>query len=149
MTPLAEPATIRLLCVEDNPDDVELMEIALERADAQRRYQLQRVEHANGFVDALQQQFDAILCDFNLPRFSPYAALQILAARRIGTPLVVVTRAIGEEAAVHVLRCGAKDYLTKDKLGTLPQIIERVMTERQRALEQERLGANSKRRTGA
>jgi signal transduction histidine kinase len=140
VTQSIEPATIRLLCVEDNPDDVELMAIALERADLQRRYSLHRVDDATGFVDALQEEFDVVLCDFNMPRFSPYAALQILVARRCGTPLVVVTRAIGEEAAVHVLRCGAKDYLTKDKLGTLPQIIERVMTERQRVLEQERMG---------
>lgn len=140
MTQFAAPATIRLLCVEDNPDDVELMALALERADPQRRYVLHRVEDAAGFVDALQEDFDVILCDFNMPRFSPYAALQILVARRCGTPLVVVTRAIGEEAAVHVLRCGAKDYLVKDKLGTLPQIIERVMGERQRVLEQERMG---------
>jgi signal transduction histidine kinase len=136
----AEPSTVRLLCVEDSADDVELMAIALERADPHRRYVLQRVDDASGFTHALQQEFDLILCDFNMPRFSPYAALQILVARRCGTPLVVVTRAIGEEAAVHVLRCGAKDYLTKDKLGTLPQIIERVMTERRRALEQERMG---------
>ena len=135
----AESATIRLLCVEDSPDDVELMAIALERADPQRRYVLHRVEDASGFTSALKEDFDVILCDFNMPRFSPYAALQILVARRCGTPLVVVTRAIGEEAAVHVLRCGAKDYLTKDKLGTLPQIIERVMGERRRVLEQERL----------
>jgi signal transduction histidine kinase len=130
---------IRLLCVEDNPDDVELMSIALERADPHRHYELRRVEDAAGFADALQRDYDVILCDFNMPRFSPYAALQILMARRCGTPLVVVTRAIGEEAAVHVLRCGAKDYLTKDKLGTLPQIIDRVMSERERALEKERL----------
>jgi signal transduction histidine kinase len=136
----AENATIRLLCVEDSPDDVELMAIALERADPQRHYVLHRVEDASGFTEALREDFDVILCDFNMPRFSPYAALQILVARRCGTPLVVVTRAIGEEAAVHVLRCGAKDYLTKDKLGTLPQIIERVMGERSRVLEQERLG---------
>ena len=31
-----EPASIRLLCVEDNPDDVELLAIALEQADPQR-----------------------------------------------------------------------------------------------------------------
>ena len=130
---------IRLLCVEDNPDDVELMGLALERADPSRRYELHRVDDASAFVAALADDYDAILCDFNMPRFSPYAALQILVARRCGTPLVVVTRAIGEEAAVHVLRCGAKDYLTKDKLGTLPQIIERVMSERQRALDKERL----------
>lgn len=134
-----DPPLIRLLCVEDSPDDVELMAIALERADPERRYELHRVDDAASFVDALQRDFDVILCDFNMPRFSPYAALQILVARRSSTPLVVVTRAIGEEAAVHVLRCGAKDYLTKDKLGTLPQIIERVMAERQRALEKERL----------
>jgi signal transduction histidine kinase len=135
-----EPATIRLLCVEDNPDDLELMGIALEQADPQRQYLLQRVDEAGSFVHAIEQdQVDAILCDFNLPRFSPYAALQILMTRRCGIPLVVVTRAIGEDAAVHVLRCGAKDYVTKDKLGTLPQVIDRVRTERARALEQERL----------
>lgn len=132
-------ATVKLLCVEDNPDDVELMGIALERADPQRRYQLHRVDDATAFAQALQDDYDVILCDFNMPRFSPYAALQILMARRSSTPLVVVTRAIGEEAAVHVLRCGAKDYVTKDKLGTLPQIIERVMAERRRVAEQERM----------
>ncbi len=126
--------------MEDNPDDFELIGLALDRADARHRYELDRVDDATGFANALGQDYDAILCDFNLPRFSPYAALQILVARRCSTPLVVVTRAIGEEAAVHVLRCGAKDYVAKDKLGTMPQIIERVMAERQRALEQERLG---------
>jgi signal transduction histidine kinase len=132
---------IRLLCVEDNPDDVELMSIALERADSVRRYELHRVDNAASFVEALAGDYDAILCDFNLPRFSPYAALQILVTRRCNIPLIVLTRAIGEEAAVHVLRCGAKDYLTKDKLGTLPQIIGRVLEERRRAEEKERLDA--------
>jgi signal transduction histidine kinase len=132
---------IRLLCVEDNPDDVELMGIALERADPSRRYDLHRVDNAASFVAALEGDWDVILCDFNLPRFSPYAALQILVTRRSSIPLIVLTRAIGEEAAVHVLRCGAKDYLTKDKLGTLPQIIGRVLEERRRAQEKERLDA--------
>jgi len=132
---------IRVLCVEDNPDDVELMSIALERADPVRHYELQRVDNAASFVEALGGGYDVILCDFNLPRFSPYAALQILVNRRSSIPLIVLTRAIGEEAAVHVLRCGAKDYLTKDKLGTLPQIIGRVLEERRRAQEKERLDA--------
>jgi signal transduction histidine kinase len=140
--PSSSPADlplIRLLCVEDSPDDMELMGLALERSDPAKRYELERVDNASAFVAALEGEFDAILCDFNLPRFSPYAALQILLSRRSDTPLIVVTRAIGEEAAVHVLRCGAKDYLTKDKLGTLPQIIERVMAERRQSREKERL----------
>jgi signal transduction histidine kinase len=134
-----DPRPIRLLCVEDKPDDVRLMATALERADPQRRYELHRVDNAASFVAALDGDWDVILCDFNLPRFSPYAALQILVTRRSNVPLIVLTRAIGEEAAVHVLRCGAKDYLTKDKLGTLPQIIGRVLEERRRAREKERL----------
>lgn len=136
-----ETHPIRLLCVEDNPDDVELMGISLERADPARRYELHRVDNAASFVAALDGDWDVILCDFNLPRFSPYAALQILVTRRSNIPLIVLTRAIGEEAAVHVLRCGAKDYLTKDKLGTLPQIIGRVLEERRRAQEKERVDA--------
>jgi signal transduction histidine kinase len=138
-SPTDDLPTIQLLCVEDNPDDVELLALALERANPRARYELHRVDDATAFAQALQREFDAILCDFNMPRFSPYAALQILVARRCSTPLVVVTRAIGEEAAVHVLRCGAKDYVTKDKLGTLPQIIDRIMGERRRTAEQERM----------
>ena len=75
MTSQADPATIRLLCVEDNPDDTELMALALERADPRRKYALRRVEDAGGFAEALQDPVDVVLCDFNLPRFSPYAAL--------------------------------------------------------------------------
>jgi signal transduction histidine kinase len=139
VTSHANPVPIRLLCVEDNPDDTELLSLALERADPRRQYVLRRVEDARRFVEALEDPVDVVLCDFNLPRFSPYAALHLLAERRCNMPLVVVTRAIGEDAAVNVLRCGAKDYVTKDKLGTLPQVIGRVMNDRRRVAEQERM----------
>jgi signal transduction histidine kinase len=139
VTSHADTATIRLLCVEDNPDDTELLALALERSDPQRRYEVRRVEDARGFLEALQLPVDVVLCDFNLPRFSPYAALHLLSERGDNTPLVVVTRAIGEDAAVNVLRCGAKDYVTKDKLGTLPQVISRVMRDRNDAAEQARM----------
>jgi CheY-like chemotaxis protein len=75
----SEPAqTIRLLCVEDSPDDMELMELALERADPTRRYLLHRVDESEAFSQALNADVDVVLCDYNLPRFSPYAALQLL-----------------------------------------------------------------------
>lgn len=62
---------IRLLCVEDSADDVELIAMALRRADPSRRYELHRVDDEQGFVNALGRRWDAILCDFSLPRFSP------------------------------------------------------------------------------
>ncbi|MBC7376599.1 MAG: response regulator [Burkholderiaceae bacterium] len=130
---------IRLLCVEDRADDVELIAYALERSDPAHNYVLEHVDDAKGFTAALQHKIDAILCDYNLPQFSPYAALKILAERKNPLPLIVVTQAIGEEAAVNVLRHGASDHVTKDKLGTLPQVIARVMSDRRRMVEQERL----------
>ena len=130
---------IRLLCVEDRLDDLELIAFALERADPLHRYEIDHVDDARGFTAALELRIDVILCDYSLPQFSPYAALQLLAERKSAVPLIVVTQAIGEEAAVNVLRHGAGDYVTKDKLGTLPQVIARVMSERRRTLEQERL----------
>lgn len=133
------PRALSVLCVEDNPDDVELMALALERADPHRRYELRRVVDAAGFEAALEQPSDVILCDYSLPRFSPYAALEILSRRQDGTPLVVLTRAIGADAAVHLLRCGARDYVTKDRLEALPQVIDRVLEERRRAQEKERV----------
>ncbi|HSV78262.1 MAG TPA: histidine kinase, partial [Ramlibacter sp.] len=131
---------MRVVCIEDNADDYELATIALERSQP-GRFETCRVEEMEGFVQALARGCDVILCDFNLPRFSPYAVLQALHARGETIPMVVVTRAIGEDAAVHVLRSGAKDYVTKDKLGTLAQVIERVLTERRRIQEQARMAA--------
>jgi signal transduction histidine kinase len=137
-TPDSTP-TLRLLCVEDNPDDAELIALALERADASRRYVLQRVETGDAFAAALAEPFDIVLCDYNLPAFSPYGALELLERHGSRLPLVVVTRAIGEDAAVRLLRSGARDYVTKDKLGTLPQVIDRVLEDQRRAEEKRRL----------
>src|SRR5512140_3576561 len=64
------PATIRLLCVDDNPNDTELLAIALERADPQCKYVLHCVEDGGLFSEALQDEFDVVLCDFDMPRFS-------------------------------------------------------------------------------
>jgi signal transduction histidine kinase len=135
------PPLVRLLCAEDSADDVELLGLALERADPQRHYELRRVDDPVAFAQALEAPCDAVLCDYSMPRFSPYAALEILARRPGAPPLIVVTRAMGEDAAVSVLRAGAHDYVTKDKLGTLPQVLKRVLAEREHAVEKARLDA--------
>lgn len=139
--PIQEPPAVRLLCVEDNPDDFELLALALERAAPQRRWQLQRVDDAAGFSQALAQRPDVVLCDYHLPRFSPQEALAMLGEAGGPAPLVLVTRAIGEEAAVAMLRGGARDYVTKDRLATLPPVIDRVLAERDQAREKARLSA--------
>src|SRR5690606_27621734 len=56
-------------------------------------------------------------------------------------PLIVVTRAIGEEAAVAVMRAGARDYHLKEHLNLLGPAIERVLRERRLEVERRRAQA--------
>jgi len=84
-------------------------------------------ENEATMLAALLLQPDLVICDHHLPRFSSLHALALLQERSDTTPLIVVTQSIGEQGAVSVLRAGAKDYLTKDRLATLPVVVERVL----------------------
>jgi len=88
---------------------------------------------------ALEQGVDLVLSDYHLNGYSPLRAIEAIAARGLDIPLVVVSNAVGESAAVEVLRAGAADYVSKDRLAILPMVIVRVLEaraqrERQRAL---------------
>lgn len=133
------PRTIRLLCADDSEDDIDLIRLALKRADSLHSYAVTAVDEAARFTEALGKGVDVVLCDYNMPRFSPREALALLAAHAPGIPLVVVTHAIGEDAIVSLMRDGAKDYVGKDKLATLPQVIARVMADRQRQIHDAQL----------
>lgn len=119
---------LRLLCVEDNLDDVELIRLALARHGM--RFELETVCDEASFRAAIDRRPDAVLCDYSLPGFSPIRALELIRESHPGLPLIVVTRAIGEEAAVAMLRAGARDYHLKERLNLLGPAIERVLRER-------------------
>ncbi|GAP35159.1 histidine kinase [Piscinibacter sakaiensis] len=123
----APSPSLALVVIDDNPDDAELIELALVEAGLAARLTL--VEDERGLVRALEEGADLVLCDYKLPRYSPERALALMAERWPTVPLIVVTRAIGEQAAVEVLRQGARDYVAKNHLATLPSVIQRVLKE--------------------
>lgn len=125
---------LRIVCIDDEPDDVELIRLALARAG--RDAEVHRVDDELGLRRSLETPPHLLLCDYSMPRFSAERALALVAASAHPVPVVVVTRAIGEDAVVQLFRAGAKDYVAKDKLALLPAVIERVL--RDRALELER-----------
>lgn len=130
---------LRLVSVEDSPDDAELIRLALRRHGL--RFDLAVTSDEAGFRRQLEAPVDAVLCDYSLPTFSPYRALELLAARQPGVPLVVVTRAIGEETAVALLRAGARDYFLKSRLDLVAPGVERVLRECRLERERERMQA--------
>jgi signal transduction histidine kinase len=133
------PRIVRLLCVEDNPDDAELIAMALDQPESGITYEIERVDDEKGFTAVLSRGVEVVLCDYNLPQFSPQRALTLMASLGFNEPLIVVTRAIGEEAAVDIMRLGAQDYVTKDRLATLPQVVARALADEAQRRERELL----------
>jgi len=119
---------LRLLLVEDNPDDAFLVQRQLRNADFD--LDLHRVDSPESFRLALQDRsWDLILSDYQMPGFSGFAALEILRKSGLDIPFMLVSGAIGEHIAVEAMRKGARDYLLKDNLARLAPAIHRELLE--------------------
>lgn len=121
---------LRVLIVEDNPSDADLMLRRLNKDGYLIDWH--RVDDEENYLAALEHTPDLILSDWSLPEFSGLRALQIVHDRELDIPFVIVSGSIGEEAAVHAMHIGAADYILKDRPERLGQAIHN-------ALEQKRL----------
>jgi diguanylate cyclase (GGDEF)-like protein len=115
---------LRLLLVEDSDRDAAHVMLELRRGGFAP--EVRRVETKEELSVALDEStWDAVVCDFHLPRFSAPEALDTLKARNLDIPFIVVSGAIGEDTAVELMRGGAHDYLLKDRLARLHVAVER------------------------
>lgn len=124
--------------VEDTPDDAELNELELRRNGFSVRSA--RVDTLEGVTHALNEQvWDVVLTDHSMPRLSSLDVLQLLQERSCALPCIVVSGAIGEEAAVELMRSGAADYVNKSFLTRLGPAVTRAL--REEALKRDRCKA--------
>jgi PAS domain S-box-containing protein len=120
--------SIRVLIVEDNPSDAELMVRELRRAGFEPEWQ--RVDTEGEFSASLDLKLDVILSDYAMPQFSGLRALELLKESGLSIPFVLVSATIGEETAVKAMKEGAADYLIKDRLTRLGQAVEHVLEQK-------------------
>jgi signal transduction histidine kinase len=116
---------LRLLHLEDSEADHELAIAWLERDG--RKLQTLRVDSEAGFRAALEEDWDAVLSDYNLPGFSGLAALDILQGSGRLLPFIILSGEIGEDVAVQAMREGASDYLLKANLTRLAPALDRAI----------------------
>ncbi len=117
---------LRVLFVEDNDDDAELMLRRLR--DAGLEPQWDRVDTEPALTAALAATgWDIALVDFNLPGFGGPQALATVARLAPDVPAVTVSGAIDEDTAVATLTGGAVDYVLKDNLARLAPAVRRAV----------------------
>jgi two-component system sensor histidine kinase UhpB len=133
---------VRVVYVEDDPSDAELIEYELRRAGFDPTGE--RVETEEAFVAAIATCPEVVLCDYQMPEFDALLAIDILKERVSTIPLIIISGAIGEDVAVEAMRRGAADYLLKDRLARLGQAVERALERSRHEGERLRLGRQVK-----
>ena len=119
---------LRILFVEDNPDDVDLVVRDLSRGGLNIEHL--RVENAGDMRAALaRDMWDLIISDYTMPQFSAAGALGVLKESGLDVPLIVISGTIGEERAVALLKEGASDFVSKGMLARLVSSIQRELRE--------------------
>jgi two-component system cell cycle sensor histidine kinase/response regulator CckA len=131
--PAVLPARLRILHLEDNPADAELIHAALELEGV--AIDARRVETREEFVSALAEgPYDIVLSDYALPSFDGIAAARELRRRDADLPMIVISGTLGEERAVEALKAGATDFLVKQHLNRVAPAVARALEEaRERA----------------
>src|SRR6266487_750933 len=127
------PSPLRILHLEDDPRDAELLQAMLETEGI--LCHVIRVETQADFFAALEQGgFDLILADYTLPSFDGLSALKITLEKCPDVPFIFVTGTLGEEVAIEALQIGATDYVLKTRLSRLVPSVHRALREaRERA----------------
>jgi signal transduction histidine kinase len=133
---------LRILMLEDTPDDAELAEHELRKSGI--NLIAKRVETRDAFIRALEEfQPDIILSDYKLPNFNGNAALEIVRRDHPDVPVIMVTGALKDIEAVELIHAGAKDYVLKDRLARLAPAVQRSLfvaqEERARKLAEQEL----------
>src|SRR5260221_5579133 len=122
------PTPLNILIVEDSPTDAELALAELHRAGFDPKWK--RVETEADFLAEIKKSPDIILSDYVMPEFSGLRAAELLRATGLDIPFILISGAVGEEAAVAAMQLGATDYLLKDRLVRLGSAVERALEEK-------------------
>jgi diguanylate cyclase (GGDEF)-like protein len=132
------PAPIRVLLVEDNPNDAELEMRELKRAGLRAEVRLADTEAAcRAEIERFEPEI--ILSDFAMPHFDGMSALATARELAPQTPFIFVSGTLGEDYAIRALKNGATDYVLKTNLVRLPPAIERALGEAAQRRRLERL----------
>ena len=128
---------LRILLLEDDAHDAELIHLSLEADHIV--CDVARVQTRAKFLAGLEDSgIELILADYKLPSFDGLSALKLALSARPDLPFIFVSGTLGEEAAIEALKIGATDYVLKTRLSRLGPSVHRALREARERAEREK-----------
>src|SRR6266853_2483562 len=125
---------LRILSIEDDPKDTELIQDLLETEDIV--CEVTRVDSQAALEASLEQGgIDLILADYTLPSFDGISALKLAMTACPEVPFIFVSGTLGEEIAIEALKIGATDYVLTTRLWRLVPSVLRALRALREATE--------------
>ena len=121
---------LRILHLEDDPRDTELMVASLRSAGIQ--CEVVRVDTRETFLANLQdRRIDVVISDVSVPGFGGIEAQAAWQECRPAIPFIFLSGTAGEDVAIERLKEGATDYVLKNWMNKLPTVVSRALREMQ------------------
>ena len=118
---------VRILLLDDSPDDLALVELELRRAGP---FAIRRADSREPFLEALKDSApDVVISDYALPGFDGIEALALARAHFPAIPFILISGYIGEERAIEAFEAGITDLVLKDRLSRLVPSVQRALRE--------------------
>jgi two-component system cell cycle sensor histidine kinase/response regulator CckA len=122
------PNPLRILHLEDDPADVELIHQRLTAAKLNPQVIL--AQSQKEFSAALQHEtVDLILADVQLRGFDGFQALDLARSHSPDVPFIFVSGSLDDGSATRAIQLGAADYVLKDDLARLGLCVRRTLHE--------------------
>ena len=106
----------RVLLIEDNPGDVDLVRLRLLERNSEREvpFEIVSADRLSTGLNALTKELPAVvLLDLYLPDSRGAETFHNVLSRAVGVPVVVLSAQDDEELVVKALQHGVQDYLVK------------------------------------
>jgi PAS domain S-box-containing protein len=129
--------TYRILILEDNPDDAELLLYEIASFNIQLVSKI--VSNKEEYIAAVDNfDPDVVIADFNIPpNFDAIQAIRILRKKNPHVPFILISGGLTEEFAAGCLSEGIDDYLLKSNLKRFPISLTNMLRKKKSEDEKE------------
>jgi multidomain signaling protein FimX len=121
-----EKKLLRVIVIDDSPDDAELVNEALRHAG--HMVKTQRVQDIAGLNQTLGKgTWDAVISEYDVPNLEVHAAQDTLRRAQLDIPFIVFTGSISDEDLTSLMRDGVHDVVFKNQPTRLALVLEREL----------------------